>query len=305
MTKVRLGVASLVGFSILLSSASLAFAQTTAANSGPASVGSTLETHINNDGTVLVRGAKITSINGSTINATQTWGSYNVSWVVNTNTSTKFTRRFGGDSSLGEFTVGDYISFSGTLDTTQPQGTVTAKVVKDYSVQKVNATFSGTVQSINSGNTSFVLATPNRGDVTVFVSTTTSIKVGNATTTFSSLAVGQKITKADGIWDNLSNTLAAQHVVIYQNTGLLNRRTFDGTLVSIGSSSAPTSFTYKVGQTTFTVNVATNTQILSNNWSLLPLSSLKANDHVHVYGAVESNSSSTIDAYVIRDVSVK
>jgi hypothetical protein len=298
---------------IAFSGASLAAAQTDATQnivntpsaSGPAAVGSTLEMHINNNGSVLVRGAKITSISGSTINATEAWGSFSVNWVINTTSSTKLQLRYGAAATFSEFSVGDYISFSGSMNTTQSTATVNANVVKDFSAQEAHASFSGTVSSVNSSNTSFVLATSAHGNVTVTVSPSTVIKHGSATSTFSTIATGQTISHTTGVWNNLTNTLQAEEVTIYVNQGLLNKRTFEGTLGALAGNTAPTTFTYTVGSTAFTVNVAANTTLLSNSWNPIQLSQMQGNDKVRIYGAVEANNTSTIDAYVVRDTNVK
>jgi len=261
------------------------------------------DTSILANGTVKISGAKITAISGSSFNASQTWGSYSLNWVINTNGSTKLQARSGGALSLSDFAVGDMISFSGSLDQSQTQGVVTAKVVRDSSVQKQNASISGTVSSVNSAATSFVLSTKGKGNVTVLVSAGTSICKGSATTTFASLAVGQTI-KANGVWDSAANTLQAQTVTISTDQGLLNKRIFEGTLGTLATTSLPTTFTFMVGNTTYTVNVASNTALLSNSWNPILLSQVHASDKIRIYGAVEVNNMTTIDAYIIRDVSV-
>lgn len=274
------------------------------AAAGPAAVGSTLEAHINNDGSVLIRGAKIIAISGTSLTVTQTWGTYVATWTVNTDPSTEIIRRYGGASSFAEFTVGDYIAARGMLDTSKTQSTITAKVIRDYSIQRENATFTGTVQSVNSSNQSFVLTTPNRGNQTIFVSSSTVVKQGGATTTFTVLAVGQKITKAAGIWNNLNNTMQSEKVDIYQNTALLNKRTFEGTLKSLSATtSLPTTLVLSVGNTDFTVNVPAGISIIGKNWLALPLSSFVVGDKVRVYGAVEAANTSIIDASIVRDAS--
>jgi hypothetical protein len=276
----------------------------TIAASGPAAVGSTLESHINNDGSVLLRGAKITVISGSSLTVTQTWGSYVATWVVNTDPSTELIRRYGGKSSLSEFTVGDYIAARGMLDTTKATPTMTAKVIRDYSIQRENATFTGTVKSVNGGAQSFVLTTPNRGDQSIFVSTSTVIKKGGATTTFAIIMVGDKITKAAGVWTNLNSTMQAERVDIYRNNALLNKRTFEGTLKSLsGTTTLLTTFVLTVGSTDFTVNVPAGISVIGKNWLALPLSSFVQGDKVRVYGAVQPQNTSIIDASVVRNAS--
>ncbi len=274
----------------------------TIAASGPAAVGSTLEAHINNDGSVLLRGAKITALSGSVLTVTQTWGSYVSTWTINVDGSTELIRRYGGKSSLGEFAVGDYIATRGMLDTSKVQPTITAKVIRDYSIQRENATFTGTVQSVNPSNQSFILATPNRGNQTIFVSSSTVVKQGGATSTFAALSVGQKITKASGVWNNLSSTMQSEKVDIYQNNALLNKRTFEGTLKSMSATTTlPTTLVLTVGTSDFTVNVPAGISILNKNWLTTPLATFVITDKVRVYGAVQVANTSVIDASVVRN----
>src|SRR5438105_2503784 len=65
-------------------------------------MGTTLEVHINDNGKVLVRGAKVTGVSGNTILASTAWGGAAINWTVTTDGSTEFVRRFGGASSMSE-----------------------------------------------------------------------------------------------------------------------------------------------------------------------------------------------------------
>ncbi len=291
---------------LVLSASSVAFADTNQdEHSRVEAVGSTLEVHITHAGGVLARGAKVTAVGTSSITASQTWGSYVSVWTVNVVPSTDFYRRFGGASTLSEVHIGDYISFSGMLDTAQPQGTVNAKVIKDFSVQKTNSTFSGSVISRNASTTSFVLSTKERGTVTVNLSASTIVKKESAAATFSDITVGDKISKATGVWDNALNTLSASQVVIYVDQHLLNKRTFEGILGSSTGSTTPTTFSYTVGSKVYTVNVTSSTALMSSSWNPITVSLLHAGDKVRVYGAVQASNMNMIDAYVVRDTSVQ
>lgn len=276
----------------------------TLAASGPIAVGTTLESHINNDGTVVLRGAKITAISGSAITITQTWGTYLSTWVVAIDPTTGLVRRYGATSSLAEFSVGDYVAVKGMLDTTKSVQTVSAKTIRDYSIQKENATFAGTVLSIDANTKSFVIATEKRGNQTILTSSSTTFKQGNAIMSFSALLVGQKISKTSGVWNNLTNSMQAEKVDIYQNTALLNKRTFEGTLKGVSaSSSLPTTIVLTVGTMDFTVNIPAGISVLSKNWLTTPLTTFVVGDKVRVYGAVEPTNTSVIDASVVRDTS--
>lgn len=263
-------------------------------------VGSTLEIHINDNGKVLVRGAKITAINGAMITAGNAWGSSTMTWNVDTTTA-KMLRRYDGSSSVSEMKVGDYISFNGTLDTTVSNFTVRATTIKDWSVQVKNSSFDGTIKSIDATAMSFVLTSNNRGDITVTTDANTKIMRGDTTIAVSGLMVGDKVTKTEGLFNNLDRTLKADSVKI--SSGVLGKRTFEGTLVSIAGTTLPTSFVLKVGDANYTVNVPANISVLGSNWLVMPIANMQVNDTIRVYGAVQAASMTTIDASVVRDAS--
>lgn len=185
-------------------------------------LGSTLEIHMYDSGKVLVRGAKVSSVSGSTINATTSFGAYGVAWSVKTTNDTKLISRFKGNISLADVKVGDYISFQGSLDTTAVQPTVNAMLVKDWSVQ---------------------------------------------------------------------------------NNVNIERKIFQGTLQSIAGTVVPTTFVLKVGNANYTVNVPANISILNKNWLQVSLANFQVGDMIRVYGAVQANNDTTIDATVIRNIS--
>src|SRR5258708_718383 len=117
--------------------------------------GSTLEVRISDNGKVVVRGAKVTAVSGSTVNATTSWGAFNLNWQVNASSGVRFSRKSGGVGSISEISVGDIIGFEGMLSTSSSSPlVVNATVIKDWSVHKTHGSFSGTVKSVNSAGTS-------------------------------------------------------------------------------------------------------------------------------------------------------
>ena len=186
---------------------------------GVRSLGSTLEIQINDNGRVLVRGLKVTSISGTNITGETAFGSTTLSWIVHTDSSTKFSDKGGKNMGFAGISIGDILSFAGLLDTTTNLLTVNATNVKNWSKD---------------------------------------------------------------------NSMFEKHV-------------FSGTLQTTPASTAPTSFTFTVGSTNFTVNIPTGISILGKNWLALPLSSFVAGDKVNVYGAIQASNTSVIDASVVRN----
>ncbi len=261
------------------------------------SLGSTLEVHIGDDGKVLVRGAKVTSVSGTTVNATTTWGSVVMNWAITTDGNTEFVRRFGGASGVSEISVNDFVSFSGMiLTTTASPITVQAKVLKNWSVQRAHATFNGSVTSINADAKSFVLQTEERGTITVQTTADTKIVKEDATALFTDIAVGTKIT-AGGLYDNALKILTADGVKIHKGDAI--RTTLEGKVKTApASTTAPTTFVITANNTDYTVNVGVDTSVLNNLWLKSTLANITIDSKIRVYGTVNSNN--TVDATVVR-----
>ena len=114
-------------------------------NNRPAS--QRVEVAVADSGNVLVRGAKVTGVSGSTITVTTTAGASTLTWTVTTDGSTSFVTSTGSGSSLGAVSVGDTVSFAGALSGTGLS--VKATAVKDWTVGANERSIVGTVQSVN------------------------------------------------------------------------------------------------------------------------------------------------------------
>lgn len=263
-------------------------------------VGSTLEVHINDSGKVLVRGAKVTAVSGNSISADTTFGGSTLSWVVDATETQKVVRRYGGSSSIAEIQIGDFISFTGNLTGTGTTWNVKATSLKDWSIQVKNSSFSGTVASIT--NSSFVLTTENGKSITVNTDSNTKITKGDETVAFSTITVGAKISKTEGLFNNNLNTLQAKSIKLYKDP-ILNKRTFEGKISSTTSVLPPTTFDFSSEGKVYKVIVPAGISILNKDWVQIPLTSFQANDSVRVYGAIQAANTDTIDATVVRNTS--
>lgn len=70
---------------------------------------------IKNDGTAVLRGAKVTAISGSTLTITETLGTTTLSWTVTTTGTTKFEAKNGTTIALGDIAIGDTVTVKGPL----------------------------------------------------------------------------------------------------------------------------------------------------------------------------------------------
>jgi len=266
-------------------------------------VGSTTEVHISDNGKVLVRGAKVSAVSSSSITASNSWGSAVITWTVTPSTNAQFVRRFGGASALNEIQVGDFVSFSGDIDSSMASLNVKAAIIKDWSLQE-RQVFSGTVKSIDAANSAFVLTT-SHGDINVKMAANATITKGGSTAAFADIQVGARLTDVRGVYNSASNTLMADSVKIFVNTALLEKRIFEGTVKAINGTTVPTTLVVTTENKDYTVNLAADTSILTNTWLRGALANVHIGDHVRIYGAVETQNNLIIDATVIRDTNLQ
>lgn len=184
--------------------------------------GTGVEVNLSSNGSALVRGAKVTSVSGSTINATTNYGSSSLSWTVKTDSNTNFTANKGGTNGLAQIAVGDTVSFSGSLDQAVSGLTVNAKVVKDWTQVESKKTLSGIVTSINATLNSF---TVSHDDATTSVQTNsdTKFKLNGQDGTFASIFLNAKV-KVQGLFNASSSVLTATKIDISTTT---NRWSWD------------------------------------------------------------------------------
>ena len=168
------------------------------------------------NGKALVRGAKVTSVSGSTINATVTWGTSTLNWTVNTDGATKYYNRLGNTGVFADIVAGDSISFAGTIS---GNGLIVlATAVKDQTGSVSNATLSGKVQSVNAGGLSLVISKGKdehnqSGNLTIQTNASTVITMNGSTLPFASIVIGDKV-KATGLLNADGTTLTATNVEV-------------------------------------------------------------------------------------------
>lgn len=176
------------------------------------------------DGKALVRGAKVTSVSGSTVNASVTWGSVVMNWTVNTDASTKYFNRLGKAGVFADIGAGDSISFAGTMSGNGM--TVLASAIKDLSGTVTNATIGGKVQSINTGALSLVLSKGKdehnqSPTLTVQTNASTTITMNGAALAFGAIQTGDTV-KATGTLSADGATLSATALVIMRPASVNN-----------------------------------------------------------------------------------
>ena len=263
--------------------------------------GSQIQVTLHNDGAIHVNGLKAVAINGTTISGQVAYGTGVLNVAVTTDSNTKFTRRYGGASSLSQFVVGDYLAVDGTLTVSGNTFTIAAKKVEDNSIQMRNDSFGGIVSSVNTASSTFVLTSHERGMITVTITGSTKFFLNNSTTTSSQVVVGAWVV-ATGLFNNLNRTVVADKVQIKESS-FVRKTKFEGTLKSVSTTTLPSVLIVTIGEKDITVNVPVGISVVNKKHLPIAVATLKAGDKLRVYGVVETTNNLVIDASIIRDVS--
>jgi len=287
--------------------AEIAHAQVLAPNYDPRPFGSTLEVHINDNGTVSIQGARVEQISGTTIFCKVYWGVSFIRVTVRTNDKTTFEKRFGQTIALNELSIGDFISVTGTLFEGSNSLDVVARSVKDWSLQTLEENFSGTITELGTSTpetTSFVFNSKTRGKITLLVGPTVSVSRGNLTISTASLGVGTKITSATGVYNNLKKTLDAKTVRVYQDMSIFKPRNFEGVIKSVDGGSTPVAMVVTAGGVDYTLSLSDGVTIVNNKRQTISIARFIKGDKVRFYGSIREVTPHIVDVSVLRNVSL-
>ena len=90
-----------------------------------------LEVHIANNGLVLLRGARVVSIQGGTIVVDTDFGGGNFVWTIQTNTNTEFPTASSTNATIADIEVGEFVEVTGLLAQGGTQPTIQAQFVRN------------------------------------------------------------------------------------------------------------------------------------------------------------------------------
>lgn len=268
----------------------------------PKSVGSTLEVHIYDNGRMVLHGAQVVQVAGTTFYARSTWGSSSMRWVVRTDDTTRVIRRFGTETTIAEIKVGDILSIEGDFMASSDSLSVVAKKITDWSLSTDKIEFAGTITSIATSTTTFDIKTSAGNKITVVTNGSTSIIKGVIGISFDKLGIGERITSATGVYNHVSRVLTADTIRVYQDKSIFKPRNFEGTLQSLSGQSLPATMTVSVGGKSYIVELPTNTVILNAKKAPTTLKRFFADDKVRFYGAIKQDNLTVIVAEVVRNM---
>lgn len=262
------------------------------------------ELHLNADSVFSAKNLFVIQKSGTVIYTRAKWGQTFVRVTVFTDKNTVLTKKYGGVASVNDIKEGDLLNIEGVLAVGADEVVVTAKKVKDLSLQSEPKNLLGTVRSINGNGNSFVLKNTAFGSTTIAISSSTILKKGVRTITLGEVAVGDKVLSASGMYDYKTNILSATSTEFYQDKTVFNPRNFSGTLKEISGTTLPASLTVFVGNTTYTVFLTEKTLLFNKTKKATSLSRFVTGDKVRFYGKIRQTSLTEIDAEVVTDLNL-
>ncbi len=274
----------------------------------PGSVGAGKpEVHIRPDGTMAVRSAKVDQILNTTLFLTTKWGTMPLRWTMKTDAGTQVTKRYGGNARVSDIRMGDYLDVEGEFFVGSDFFGLTAKSIKDWSLQEESAVFLGVVTEVNPLN--FLLRTPQNQTISVRMASSSTIRKGAVVIPFGLLQRGDAIPRAAGTYDYASNILTAQELIVFQPRNEFAPRNYEGVLNEARAAQLPATLIVTVGGADYTVMVSEKTEVLKKNRAPAQLARFVAGDAVRFYGALREEEKTlqnvlVVDAEVVRNMSL-
>lgn len=229
---------------------------------------------------------KVTAINGTSLSLLAKKGTYTVDI-----SSAKLVRRFGAKMLASEIQVNDELFVNGTTSSSTSTS-ITAKMVRNNSLQARKGTFEGTVSGLTPN--SFVLSTKNRKDQTILLTASTTFSKEGKTAALSDLINGSRVV-VHGVWDRANANVTAKSVRIT----VLSKH-LSGTISAISAGSL--TMTGKTPTSTFTIDIS-SAKLLRRFGGTATLAELKVGDKVEVH-AKQSTETSPLMGVWVRDLSI-
>ncbi|MFA6428790.1 MAG: DUF5666 domain-containing protein [Candidatus Buchananbacteria bacterium] len=158
----------------------------------------------------VVKKGEIMALSSTTTPGTLTLKTNQQTYTVNLTANTNLIRKFGGKSNLAEFGIGDQVQVTGILDN---DTTITAKSVRDVSIQKRWGNFTGAIESLDSSTQTFSLQPVKRDLQTVKTTLDTKITKAGQTLTFTDLKIADQVI-ISGVWNTTTNQIMAEKIKV-------------------------------------------------------------------------------------------
>lgn len=275
----------------------------------PATVGAGApEVHINRDSLMQLKSARVDQLVGTTLFLTMKWGQMMMRFTMKTDNQTVVIKRYGGAATVAQIKVGDYIDADGEFFVGSDFFGLTARFVKDWSLQEESETFSGKISEINSDGTG-ILKTGAGKNIFIRSATSTNLRKGSVVIPWGRLMKGDSVTFADGIYDYAKNTLIVNQIIITQSQAPFIPRNYEGELRQIEGTAVSTTLTVRVNGADYRVKVNEKSLIYKKNKSTGQLARFVVGDTVRFYGKLREEEKTlgdelVVDAEVVRNLNL-
>lgn len=259
--------------------------------------------HIDKDGNVRIRQAKVFQITGTTFYIRYYVGMTFIRVMVKTEASTKVYRRFGDEIKLSQIAVGDLLNIDGKVENGSDNLSVMASKLINFSNQKAISGFSGTITAMGSTTKSFILNAGNQGVITLAIGDSTQIKKGNRTIPADLVRVGDKVTSTVGTFDHATKILDSNVIVIYTDMKVYVKRNFQGTLKTIAAGDRP-EMTVNIDGKNYSVIMNANAEVMNKQRAAVSTKRFVVGDTIRIYGNIREVEEPIIDAEIIRNLSL-
>lgn len=264
----------------------------------PQSVGAgNPEIHIKQDATALVRSALVMQVVGNTYYVSVEWAQVPVRFTLRTNDATKVTKRYGGTAAVADLKLGDYVDIEGDFFVGSDFLGVTAKHIKDWSLQEESGSYSGTITEVSAE--ALTLKTSENPTMVVRMGASGTITKGAVALPFGRLQKGDKVLRAAGVYDYSRNILTANEIVVLQSQKEFLPRNYEGILKEKRGDTVPATLIVVVGSTEYAVHLAPLTFVAKKNRKPAELARFVAGDKVRFYGALRETEKTLQDAFVV------
>jgi hypothetical protein len=182
-----------------------------------ASATTTAQVNIGGNGIVRVTGAEVTSISGNLISAVTAFKNTVLNWTFATNASTTIAANNSLSANISDIHVGDKLRVAGTISAVNGTLNVAATKIRDVTSTASLKAKTGTVQSVNTSNGTFVLKSGDKL-TTIQTNASTTFTLGSGATiaanTLANLPLNAKVSVA-GVVSADQTSMTASKVILY------------------------------------------------------------------------------------------
>ena len=259
---------------------------------------------VSEDGGAKIKNAVVFQIAGNTLFVRTYWDETFIRWTIRTDAKTQIIKRFSGATKFSEIAVGHVLNIDGTLLSGSETFNLNSTFIRDLSLENESGTFSGRVVKIDASSNNLTMVTVAGIYLTIKFNSGATIKKGEIYLQPSQIAVGDKILSVSGSYHEPTQSIEASNVEIYQDQSIFIYQNFQGTLKGLSGTTLPVTFILVLKNKEYNVVLPENSEVMRANRSPVDLKRFVEGDTVRIYGKIRKTDLTTIDAELVRNISL-